>query len=94
MACNDMDPSQNHTQAWLVSNPVPASPRLHQELEVRGWLPGGGSTGVEGTMQQHVRLGIPRVRRLGGAGVQLRPSTPVPWRKQGGAGEALQGNGP
>lgn len=37
------------------------------------------------------RFSIPGVRWVG---EQLRLSTPVPWRKQGRAGEALQGNGP
>lgn len=41
-----------------------------------------------------LRFSIPRVKWLGDVGVQLRLSTPVPWRKQDGAGEALQGNGP
>lgn len=36
MAHDNKGPSQNHTQAWLVSNPVPIGLRLHQELEVKG----------------------------------------------------------
>lgn len=49
---------------------------------------------MKGVMHPHLRLSIPRVRWVGGARVQASLSTPIPWRKHGGAGEALQGNGP
>lgn len=50
---------------------------------------------AEGTMHQHPEVQHPWSKVGGGwAGAQLRLSTPALWRKQGGAGEALQGNRP
>lgn len=44
---------------------------------------------VEGVRHPCLRLSIPTVSWAGGAGVQVSLSTPIPWRKHSGAGEAL-----